>query len=228
MALSNIQQDIERSIFEIIRLKLVEEGYLANIKSYTQNQNGANAYKAANNAIASTKGFYIEIFGAGSQQAKGEKTVPRIIIQPQRALPGDIGQPITSIEKGGNSYTQFKHPFTTSNYQIDIKAVWNTVVQYRIINAILAETVSTRNYIPFYNAAVPTDNFFMENLNTGYDASDSEQGTTESVYMFQITDINLRNPQTIKSNGPLITQITTEIRQGIPNNSLKIDEINTQ
>jgi hypothetical protein len=213
MALIDIESRVEKSIFEIIRLKLVAEGYLPNKKSFAKSDAGAAAYQAAITAIKdSNKKFCIQVFGMASPQARGETQVPRIVVQTQRALPGDLGTPITTKEVNGDHYEKFKHPYTSANLQVDIKIVWNTANQLRIASAIIASTLSTRNYIDFYDTPGNENKIYLEQLNAGYDIRDIEQGVTETIIQYQIKDLYTVADALIIANGPLITEIKTEIK----------------
>jgi len=213
MALTNIELRVERSIFEVIRLALVAEGYLPNKKSYAKNETGAAQYKAAMAAIrASSKGFCIQIFGMSSPQAKGEMQVPRIVVQTQRALPGDVGTPITSKEVNGDRYETFKHPYTSVNMQVDIKVIWNTASEVRIASAIIASVLSTRNYIDFYDTPGNANKIYLEQINAGYDIRDAEQGVTETIIQYQIKDLYTTADALIVSDGPLINEIKVDVK----------------
>jgi hypothetical protein len=218
MALLNIEERVEKSIFEIIRLRLVAEGYLPNIKAYTKDAAGSALYRAAMAAIrASSKKFCIEIFGMASPQARGETQVPRIIVQTQRALPGDLGTPITSKVVSGNKYETFRHPYSSVDMQVDIKIVWNTANQLRICNAIIAETLSQRGYIDFHDTPNNENKIYLEQLNAGYDIKDIDQGVTETIIAFQIKDLYTTADIKIEDNGPLINEITVEIKDPVNN-----------
>lgn len=216
--MNNIQERVERSIYDLIRRTLVNEGYLADIENYVVTEEGYGAYNRENLAIAGVNKFYIQVYGQSSTQARGEKTVPRIVVQCQGALPGDIGSPFTSKQVDGERYSVYKHPYSTSNFKIDIIISHNTASHFRVCSAILAESLGTRNYIPFYDD--PTSSFFIEVQNTGYSIRDIIEGVTDSVLSYQVKDIFEVEDKLLAGNGPLITEIKTEIIDSKTNQKL--------
>jgi hypothetical protein len=222
--ITNIQERVERSIFEAIRLTLVENGYLKNIKDYTQDGSGSITFDLANKNIIATKGFFILVFGQSSAQSRGEKTVPRIVVQTQGSLPGDIGSPITSKEVTGETYAVYKHPYSTSNFKIDIIITHNKASHFRVCAAIVAEALGTRNYIPFYDD--PTSRFFIEVQNSGYSIRDIVEGLTDSVLSYQVKDLYEVETKTVKEDGPLITDIKVAITEKKSNKNIGNIEVN--
>ena len=82
--LTDTQERIERSIFERIRMELIDKGYLHDI-SIAPFNTGDGAAQAAWDAelivISGAMDFAIELIGAGSYDKADEKKVPRIVIQ---------------------------------------------------------------------------------------------------------------------------------------------------
>ena len=150
--LSNIQERVERTFYESVRLALVELGYWPDITQYPETNQGAIDFKQAVTSIHNSKGFAIEIFGFSNAQAKGSIYTPRIVFQSRKIVPGDVGTPLTEKEVNGNTYTLFKLPFTSSNFQIIIKLVTSTAKQDRILNSIVNAVFSTRGYLNLYDA----------------------------------------------------------------------------
>lgn len=223
--LTGVEARVERSVTKIIEKAIISFGYLPEKEKseYDKTEDGYNRYKEDCRIIKDAIGFYIPIFGPSSQQAKGELTYPRIVIQPVRAMMGDIGTPVTTKVVDAGVYNVYKHPYSTSNLQLDIKLIWKTIEHYRVMNEILSYSLSTRNYIKFHDADDADFNiqsFFIENLNTGYDVSNSEQGLTESMVNYQITDLYLSPPKVLAENQPLISAISvvTEVNKIIDGN----------
>lgn len=183
-ALSGIQAIIERSLFETIRLELVDKGYLPDITLYTNDQAGYDAYNAAVTAIS---GFAIELFSEGANTAKGIKKVPRIVINTGNFLPGALGgDPQRFFEDQGTNYKALVTPPQTVDFYINFHLVSNTVEQERVLNAILALAIPRRGYIPWYSDV--TKRFFARYLNY-YDTDNIDKGIIEKVYAYEIPDM---------------------------------------
>ena len=185
--LSSIQELIERSIFESIREELVDKGYLPDINLYPNTPAGRISYDAAVKAIADGPlGFAIEVYSESSNQSKGVKKVPRIVVKTGSFVPGALGgDPSKVLVRGPNGFTPTVTPPQTSEFYIDFHLTSSTVKQERILNALLAISVPRRGYIPFY-----TDHqysFFVKYVNF-YNHDDVEQGIIEKVYAYEVQD----------------------------------------
>lgn len=193
MALNNLQERVERSIFEELRKLLVAEGYLPNITNYTMGSPSSTAqYHAALEAIVTAKKFAAEVFGHSSSQEKGIKRVPRIAIIPRRILPGDTGAPpegyITEDPLDPDNFVKIVTSAEAANFQLDIHLVSSTAVQDRFLNAILSKAIGQKRYLKFYDD--PTQRFFIKQYNY-YDLPDTMEGVEEKVYSYEVSDLYL-------------------------------------
>jgi hypothetical protein len=228
MALNLIQSDIQRSIYEAIRLVCVQEGYTPDITLYTADAAGQALYDVALSTIRSSKGFAIEIFSASSNQQKGIKKPPRITIHPARVIPGDIG--LDSYAGGvrkkvsdPDKWVRFKPPHDTTMMQFDIHLVTATAEQDVILTAILFKAIGVRKFLTRYNA--PNEVFLIRNYDF-YDSFDLPEGINEKISSFEVPDIILSDePETDVS---LIKDIKTDIYVGdeeTPGDSMHFDDI---
>lgn len=196
--LSNLQELLERSIFEQLRLVLVAEGYLPDITDnarYPFVNDLMTATAQANwdtdlATIKAAKGFAIELFGYSSSDAKGTKKVPRITIETARSMPSEIGAPMDGIymENPENNATLLKQalPFRASNFDFDIHLVANTARQIRVLNAVLGKALDRVKFIPYLT--LPAETFFIEQFNY-FDIPDTIEGIEEKVYSYRVPDL---------------------------------------
>lgn len=187
--LSGIQEIIERSLFETIRKEIVDKGYLPDISNpilYPDNQTGWDQWKSDISGIVSSLGFAIELFSVGSNEHKGVKKVPRIVLEAGNFLPGALGgDPRRYFVDAGTTYNAKITPPQTVDFYINFCIVGDTAQQVRIMNAILALSIPRRGYIPWYNDSTKT--FFARFLNY-YDRTDEDEGIIEHVYAYEIPD----------------------------------------
>lgn len=209
MGLTDIQELVERSIYEQIRLVLVREGYIPDI---TQVANRAE-FDLDLSEIENAKGFAVELFNNGSSQSKGTKKVPRIAMVGRRVLVGEIGNaPEKIYEKdplNPNSIISVTPAPETDHLQLDIHLVSNTAKQERFLNAVIAAALKTRSYIPFVNDPTGKSKFFLRQFNY-YDLPDAIEGIAEMVYSYEVTDLYLFQGNIESTNVPLIQEITME------------------
>lgn len=189
MALNLIQQDVQRSIFEAIRLVCVAEGYTPDITTYLGNQAG---WDAALKTIVTNKGFAIEIFGSSSNQAKGIKKVPRITIHPKRIITGDVGlDPYQGVARKDpndpNKWIRFKPPHDYHNSHFDIHLVSDTGDQDVVLNAILFAALGNKKFIPLINTN-PVQLFYIEQTDY-FDTFDLPEGNNEKITSFRVPDL---------------------------------------
>lgn len=185
--LSDIQELIERSIFEAIRKELVDKEYLPNINLYPNTEAGRLAYETEIKAIATIKGFAIEVYSESNNHSKGIKKTPRIVVKTGSFVPGSLGgdPSLVFIDKGILGYEPTVTPPQTVDFYIDFHLISESVKQERILNALLAIAVPRRGYIPFYTDATRT--FFVKYINF-YNLDDQEQGIIGKNYAYEIQD----------------------------------------
>ena len=201
MFANNIQQRVERSLFETIRKVLVAQSVLPDIANAVRYPIiGENLTVTAqtnwNTDMAATiasNGWACEVFGASSAFAKGLKRVPRIVIVPKRIIPGEIGLPPGNLYTPDNittptTYSSSPYPPESSNFHYDIHLVSSSQAQSRFLNMVLTTVFSMKKYIPFFD--VPTDRFFIKLYNF-YDVSDTNDGIEENVYSYEVQDLYL-------------------------------------
>lgn len=208
--LTDVQEIIERSLFEIIRLELIDKLYLPDVADdgiYPDTQVGWDQWETDIKAIVDgAKGFAIELFSVGNNEAKGIKKVPRIIIESGNFLPGTLGgDPQRFFKDQGDDYKALVTPPQTVDFYINFHLVSKDIVQARVLNAILALTVPRRGYIPWYNDG--TKSFFARYLNY-YDQGDESIGVTEHVYAYEIPDVWDREDIEVYANIAKVNEIT--------------------
>lgn len=196
MIIRNIQEKIEKSLYESIRLILVQWEYLPDIAQFGLSPWLPNSDHIATQAqwdeaistIRNTFGFAIEVFGHGSSQAKGLKKVPRIVISPKRLVPGDIGTLVGNTivnhpTNGGFVYSSI--PQQSMHFQIDIHLVANTAQQDRVLHSVIAAAFGPMKYLRLYDNS---GNFFIRQY-AYYDLPNQAEGIEEKVYSYEVTDI---------------------------------------
>lgn len=205
-ALSDIQELIERTVFERIRTELVDKGYLPDIAIYDDTPVGVDQWESDLSDIVTSKGFAVELFSQGSNFSKGIKKIPRIVIKTGNFLEGDLGgDPRRFFEEGADGkYLAKVTPPQTADFYLDVHLVSNDIAQERFLNALLALAVPKRKYLPWYSNVNET--FFIRHLNY-YELDDLDQGITEKVHAYQIPDCWDRGDDTVFTGISKISRI---------------------
>lgn len=188
--LENIEERIERSMFEALRQECVDKGYLPDITNYTIPGDQAQ-WETDLKAIANAMGFAIEVFSTAGFQDRNTKKVPRIVINVQDFLPGALGGDQTKIyQKGTNDYTAEIRPPQSADYYFHVHLIANKIQQLRIMQAIMALALPRRGYIKFYTESEFQfhGNLFLRNL-TSMEYPQTEEGIMEKVYRYEVQDV---------------------------------------
>lgn len=187
--LSSIQEILERTFFHRIRQEVVDKGYLPDISdtiTFPDTELGWTAWLSAIQNIITNKGFAIEIFNAGTTEARGIKKLPRIVLHSDSFLPGALGgDPLRTFKDNTTYYTAEVTPPQTVDFFIDTHLIADNINQIRILHSILALALPTRGYLPFYNDE--TRSIFIRNIGY-YNADSIEEGIIEKVYTYEIPD----------------------------------------
>jgi hypothetical protein len=194
MALSNLQQRVERSIFEAIRLILVAEGYIPDIADTgtfgTEPFSAANqvAWDAALATRVAAKGFAVEEYNHSLEP--GTRKVPRIAIIPRRSMPGDLGSPNQPFYQASpidpKTLVGVKLPLETTHFYFDIHLVSGSTAQGRVLNAVVGKALGNKKYIPYYDD--PGSLLFIRQYNY-YDIPDPIEGQEEKIYAYEVPDL---------------------------------------
>lgn len=200
--LADIQEVIERSVFEAIRKQCVAKGYtpdIADTLTYPDTPAGYTQYQTDLQAIWSQvppdPTFPIEIFSNANNEYTGQKKAPRIVIVSQDFLPGALGGDSTRIyqrDTDSDPYTALVLPPQSADFHLNIHLVSQTVEQQRILNAILSNAIPRRGYIKRYTVAGDdlefSGNLFIKNF--GYvDVPGLYDGMMEKVFRYEVSDV---------------------------------------
>jgi len=184
--LTDIQEIVERSLFERIRQELIDKGYLPDVTIYSDDAAGWVSYKAAIDAIVISKGYSVELFNTGIADSRGTKKLPRIVINCGSFLPGSLGgDPRRFFEDQGADYKALVTPPQTVDYYVDFHLVAGSIEQIRLMNSLLSVAVPRRGYIAFWNDS--TTSFFARNIGY-YDADNDDEAIIEKVFGYEIPD----------------------------------------
>lgn len=204
------EQLVTRSIFHSIRERLVSEGWLPDIMALDiDNPNDTNAQSAAKQmqwenqlkAIAQNKGYVIELFNYGSNQTKGLKKVPRIVINNMSFLPSaEIGNdPSVFYEREGDYFTRKQSDNLLSDLTFVVYAVGNKDEQMYNMNAMILKSLPKMGYIKYYNEDfLYSGNLFVKLTDKG-ETEDLPEGIMERYFVYQMKDLEEIEPTELEN-----------------------------
>lgn len=205
------QEIIERSFYYSLLGVSVKMGLSLDPREYPETRDGGKQFSEDKRLIQENKGLYIEIIGAGNNQEKAMKTGPKIVINPQTYIPGDVGLNRRMWERVENNYIVSEVPFESSDLFIDVHLVSVNANENRLLHNVMFTSLPQRGYLkPYtYNQPPFDGNIFLIYSNS-YDASSLDKGIIEKVYTYEVKDTLLLPPREIEE-GPGIIQIDVDI-----------------
>jgi len=218
-------EEIDRTIFELIRLEIVRLGFLPDVTSYlTDNA----AYQVAKNNLRNTLDDkqLIDIFGVGTTDARDEKTVNKITVRRKEAPKGTLGgfpvveyDPIT-VGNTVTGFNKFKMPEHTKNIKYEIRYISRSVKFARIMSQIIEDTIGVRRYInPVKNDGSfdTVKNFFIEMSN---EVDVSDDNVIEYLFTYDVKDVFIQRRRQINT-APIVPLTTVNVKP----NAINIEEI---
>jgi hypothetical protein len=213
--LSTLRQDLDYTLFKLLADALVDLGYYPDYKDttlYPDTPDGQLYWNDAIRTIVGTKGFAIEIFGTGTNQSRYVKKVPRIVINSGPYTPGNVGSnPDLFYEDNFITLTKEAKilPPQTSDYRFDIAISSNSSKEERVMEALIAQLLPARKYVPFYND--PQVVFLV--LRTGdRQFADLNQGILDKVFSYHAVDLFETLPEIISTTTPVLEEVTVDVK----------------
>jgi hypothetical protein len=226
------EKEITDMLFEVIRQKLVIEGWIPDINTFPGVDGtdpdiveGAYAnYLAAMKTIASNKGYCIDVIGFSSSQYKDEKKTCRIVIDVHQFLPSELGNETTPeyIEHEGPNntkyYTRTIGITSLSDLTFSIYAIGFKSDQMITMNKLIMECLPRRGYLKPLGEPqlLPAENFFIRLTDKGR-TFELPIGIMERYFVYQIMDCQETEGTQLPGNIPAIIDIG--IDASVENNS---------
>lgn len=199
---------IDRGIFEILRVALVQSGFLPDILVHTTQ----NAYQIALQAIKTSGKIPVNLYGVGSWNAKEKLKFNTIIIErKERNLSalGYRGIPITTQKSTGEYQTQ-KLPYETAELKYNITLICEDVQNERLLQSLIMQTFDSFTEIKGVNDNGSfTENtflFFNENI-----INTSTADMIEIQFRFKTSELILIDLKTLDNNVAPLQNINIDI-----------------
>ena len=181
------QQNLERSVYEKLRLGVVAQGFTPDITTFPNTVAGYQQYQAALLVIKADKGFVLEIFNQSNPKDKGIKKVPRIVFTYNTITPGDWGnEPGTRAVLDGTTFKYVRNDLISSTLTLACHIIAETTTQLRTLTWLVDRYLPNLSYIPYYNDT--TEDFLLDLVSVA-DLTDLSVGVIEKFYTYEIPDI---------------------------------------
>lgn len=197
---------IERSIYSAILNRSIALGHSLDPEDYLPlTEESKLKFNTDKGNIEKNNKPFISIFGSGTNNSKGEKLTPRIVLAPKGFYPGDVGLPKFSKEKDDTGkWLLSEFPFEAIHQIVDVHVVANNISDLRLLQSILHTSLPQRGYIkPHYSPTLLKEgNIYLELVNFAR-LAEGDTGIMENVYSFEIRDTLLEEVQQVDEVSPI-------------------------
>ena len=203
-------EDIDRTIYELLRLKIVAAGYLPDITTFATPQE----YRDAIEALAATLKYKqpVMLLGIGAENSRDDKRPNRIVIDRKSIIQGNVGSfGVTDFEMNddGQTFSKNQRDATAYTIQYNIRCISNSAHYDRILNDIVLQTFSKVSY----KSIIDGDAFGTETvLINQIDSRDvSSTDLLENLYTYQVEDVYIVDATTLNDSVKPISKVDISV-----------------
>lgn len=206
--------EVNRAIYNALRLELIQRGYLPDIKPFSATDDKAG-WETARAAVKADKGAIIDVFGHGAEVDRDEKQVPRIVVTRKGDDRGTIGgYPATYYEEymvgEQKKYRKKFYPdeSKTLNYEVAVVTDNDNPVTDSYLSGLIAKVLGAKRFIPVYNSAlelIPNKGLFL--MYAG-EMDYSKGNYIERAYRYRIMDVFVAEGAAINEGIVPLTTVT--------------------
>lgn len=214
-------EDIDRAIYNKLRIGLVDLGLLPDVAAYTGDVAGYNAAKSALPNV-------VEIFGVGSGLSRNEMNISHVTVNRVNMSQGSLGAgPVTNFVEyengtGDTRFKKVKHLAATKNLQYEVRLFTDSTYIERVVSSLILDSLSTVAYIHTYDDidVVSENCFFLKNDG---DVNMSTPEWMEWQYRYTAQDIWIGSETIIRDDIVPMTSVVPVLEvlpygEGLPDN----------
>ena len=139
-------ETLDRTIFEFIRLAVVESGYLPDWRSYSgTNSEKQLAYNNDKQTIRDSGKEIIEVFGVGTGEDRYRDDYNRIVID-RASIDMGVGMGGFTYTSDGNSFIKTENPSNLSDVYYEIRTYSGSTKYDRILLELLMSKIGFNLY----------------------------------------------------------------------------------
>jgi hypothetical protein len=203
---------VQRSIYDLVRLQLVQAGLTPDVTAFEDTAASYQAYLQALKDIKVLKGYAVELFGQSPQLDKGLEKVPRISLSFATLQDGDWGMdpwPIITDPATGFSQSVIS-PLISMEMVATCHIITNKTSHERYLENLAFLAIPPRGFVKFYD----NDEKFLVQFASRNNYENSGIGVRESHITFSIPDILITEAQLFGNPNPPITDIFLGLSMG--------------
>lgn len=203
--------ELDRTLFELIRRRLVVLDLLPDVTLYTT----AEAFSAAKTAHTTAGKTLVEVFGTGSTASRDRKESHRIVINRKGTAEGTIGGRTVyyepkEVEVGEPArFNKKRRPEETVMVNYEIRLVTNSTEVERKCSSAIFSALGIKRYVQMFNGNTFTNKSAL--LIFKGDAEVNSTDFIERLYMFGYLEIWLDNTSEDLGEVAALTDIQVSI-----------------
>ena len=198
---------VDRAIYEILRLKVVELGYLPDITAYASAADYKQARETLKNSLPDGK--LIDVYGVGAAYPRGELHVNRFTIDRKIMTIGSVGTPAVTQHEAFNDggeikYRRLAYPDTMSDITYEIRTVTDTVQYERFLQSIIRTVLGFKRSIkPVDEAGVFLDRDLINIISVNAVNVSGTDNLIEWLFTYQVKDAWIGELEELRQVVPL-------------------------
>jgi len=204
-------ESLDRTIFELVRLKLVEKGLLPDITAYAT----LELYEAAKKTWGP---ILVEVFGVGQSKARDKKGSHRIVIDRKGLAMGTLGGNTTYHEENADylegedfkRFTKKRRPENTFNVNYEIRIITNSTSVDRKLSDVMYSSLGTHRFTKLIEGEVFGTKSALIVYNGDVDVSSTD--FIERLFMYMYSDVWLDSTsETLSTSIAPLLEITIKV-----------------
>jgi hypothetical protein len=140
---------LDRTIYEHLRLEIVKAGYLPDITLFTDGEGWQAARDTLRAALVGNE--LIDVFGVGAADERGEWTGAKIVINRTTEASGTIGAGLSVYKRIVGGFEKTQLPQTTTNITYEVIVTATGVRTERIMSEIVSRAFGRMKHIGVFN-----------------------------------------------------------------------------
>lgn len=212
--------NIDRTIYENIRLVLVSLGHLPDITQF----NNTTQYQAAKQVIKGSAKALINIHGTGVAESRDKKQSHTIIINRKVITPTNIGGGTEHFEANKNnagetsSFTKKKYPQKSTNISYEVRIITNSMKIERLLTGIIFSSLGYHKSLKVMDG----NSLGLKTVQCIFGGTVNVTSTdfTERIFNYNLVDVWLDDTEEVlNTEVPILTDIELNIKGNAPDTS---------
>lgn len=197
-------EEIDRAIYNHLRIGLVAYGCLPDVSNFTNEETYQSARDTIKENEKNTGMPLVDIYGIGTGESRESTESTKIVLDRNTGSSGSIGGNYTSrMEKVGEKWVKKRNSEGSLDISYEVRTLTSKTGYDRILSTLVLAVLGTCRYLPvFANYTEETDKYFL----LSYDGSVNVSATIDTIerlHRFTVKDVFLEQPSILEGTGTI-------------------------